>query len=64
MFVACMLATAIAIITPNKNGSEMLFLFAPLSVIIMNYIETITDNWFKNSFLALLIIAPIVLLVL
>jgi len=64
MFVACMFATAIAIITPNKNGSEMLFLFAPLSVIIMNYIETITDNWFKNSFLALLIIAPIVLLVL
>ena len=64
MFVACMLATAIAIITPNKNGSEMLFLFAPLSVIIMNYIETITDNWFKNSFLALLIIAPIMLLLL
>lgn len=64
MFVACMFATAIAVITPNKNGSEMLFLFAPLSVIIMNYIETITDNWFKNSFLALLIIAPIVLLVL
>ena len=64
MFVACMFATAIAIITPNKNGSEMIFLFAPLSVIIMNYIETITDNWFKNSFLALLIIAPIVLLVL
>lgn len=64
MFVACMLASAIIIITPNKNGNELLFLFAPLSVIIMNYIETITDNWFKNTFLLLLIIAPIVLLVL
>ena len=64
MFVACMLASAIIIITPNKNGSELLFLFAPLSVIIMNYIETITDNWFKNTFLLLLIVAPIVLLVL
>lgn len=64
MFVACTLASAIIIITPNKNGSELLFLFAPLSVIIMNYIETITDNWFKNTFLLLLIVAPIVLLVL
>lgn len=64
MFVACMLASIIIAIAPNKNGSELLFLFAPLSVIIMNYIETIKDNWFKNIFLVLLIIAPIVLLVL
>lgn len=64
MFVAGVLASVIIIITPDKNGSELLFLFAPLSVVIMNYIEAITNNWFKNTFLGLLIIGPIVLLVL
>lgn len=64
MFTACVLASVIVLIAPNKNGSEFLFLFAPLSVIFMNYIETIKENWFKQTFLALLILTPIVLLVL
>ena len=54
----------IAAFAPQKNGSELLFLFAPLAVIITNYIETIEEKWFKELFLGLLVVIPIVLLVL
>ncbi|RED48922.1 DUF6427 family protein [Seonamhaeicola aphaedonensis] len=49
---------------PDKNGSEFLFLFAPLSIIITNYIETIKEKWFKEIFLFVLVVLPLVLLVL
>ncbi len=64
MFLACILASIIVVLSPIKNGSELLFLFAPLAVIITNYIETIEEKWFKEVFLGLIIIIPIVLLVL
>jgi hypothetical protein len=48
----------------EKNGSEFLFLFAPLSIIIANYIEIIQDKWFKEVFLSILILVPFILLVL
>ena len=64
VFVAFMLATIVVIIAPKKDGSEFLFLFAPLSVIISNYIETIEENWFKWLFISLLLVIPFVLLML
>ncbi|MGB1312050.1 MAG: DUF6427 family protein [Bizionia paragorgiae] len=64
VFVSCMVASAILILAPNKNGSEFVFLFAPLSVVITNYIETIEEKWFKDLFVILLFIIPFALLVL
>lgn len=64
VFVACMVATIVLIIAPKKDGSEFLFLFAPLSIIISNYIETIEEQWFKESFVLTLLVIPFVLLVL
>ena len=64
IFVSCIVASAILIIAPNKNGSEFVFLFAPLSVVITNYIETIEDKWFKDLFVVVLFVIPFVLLVL
>ncbi|QXP60686.1 DUF6427 family protein [Olleya sp. HaHaR_3_96] len=64
LFLTCVFAAVIVVFAPIKNGSEFLFLFAPLSVIVTNYIETIEDKWFKELFLGLLIIIPITLLVL
>ena len=64
IFVSCMVASAILILAPNKNGSEFVFLFAPLSVVITNYIETIEDKWFKDLFIVVLFVIPFVLLVL
>jgi len=61
---ASIIAILVAIIAPLKNGSEFLFLFAPLSIIMANYIEVISERWFKQVFVALLIITPIISLLL
>jgi len=58
------IAILVAIIAPLKNGSEFLFLFVPFSIIMANYIEVISERWFKEVFIALLIITPIVSLLL
>ena len=64
IFVACNIASIIVIIAPKKNGSEFLFLFAPLCIIISNYIETIQEKWFKALFVIILLVIPFVLLML
>lgn len=64
IFAASIIAAFIVIISPEKNGSEFLFLFAPLTIIITNYIETIDDKWFKELFIFCMIIIPFVLLAL
>jgi len=52
----------IVIVSPHKNGSEFLFLFAPLSIIVTNYLETIPEKWFKETLLIGLIATPILIL--
>ncbi|MEW4922397.1 DUF6427 family protein [Algibacter sp. 2305UL17-15] len=54
----------VIVIVPQKTGSEFLFMFAPLAIIITNYIEIIKERWFKEVFLATLIIVPFILLLL
>lgn len=61
---ASIIAVLVAIIAPVKNGSEFVFLFAPFSIIMANYIEVISEKWFKEIFVALLLITPIVALLL
>jgi len=61
---ASIIAILIAIISPTKNGSEFLFLFAPFSIIMANYIEVIYERWFKEVFVVMLIITPIITLLL
>ncbi len=64
--VLLMLITAfvISVIAPRKIGSEFLFLFAPLAIIVANYIETIKETWFKELFVYMLVALPIVVLLL
>ena len=64
IFAALFIAFIIITITPNKNGSEFIFFFAPLAIIITNYIESIKEKWFKELFLAVLVIAPLIILML
>lgn len=64
IFIALMVAFIISVSAPQKNGSEFLFMFAPLAIIITNYIETIEEKWFKELFLFVLTVVPFVLLVL
>ncbi|WP_179344650.1 DUF6427 family protein [Winogradskyella ursingii] len=54
---AAVIAVLVAIIAPLKNGSEFLFLFAPFSIILTKYIEIISERWFKEVFVTLLIVA-------
>lgn len=61
---ASIIAILVAIIAPVKNGSEFIFLFAPFSIIMANYIEVISERWFKEVFVVLLIITPILSLLL
>ena len=61
---ASVIAVLIAIISPIKNGSEFLFLFVPFSIVMANYMEMISERWFKEVFVVLLIIAPIISLLL
>ena len=58
------IAVLIAIIAPVKNGSEFIFLFVPFSIIMSKYIETISERWFREVFITLLIITPIISLLL
>lgn len=62
----------IALAAPNKTGAEVLFMLAPVSIMIANYIENFetksygerdaVEFWFKESMLWLVVILPIVFL--
>jgi len=59
IMIMAIIAVFVAMVSPEKNGSELLFLFPPLSIIITNYIEVIEEKWFKEIFVAILIVIPI-----
>jgi len=63
ILIALIIGTAIVILAPSKNGSEFVFLFAPLAIIMTNYIESIKETWFAEVFVWLLVITPIAQLV-
>ena len=58
------IAILIGLIAPDKNGSEFVFLLAPFAIIIANYLETISERWFRETLISLIIIAPIIKLLL
>lgn len=64
IILAAIIGFVIVVLVPNKNGSEFLFLFAPLAVIIANYIDIIQDKWFREVFLSVLVLVPFLLLLL
>ncbi|MDD7885904.1 DUF6427 family protein [Flavivirga sp. 57AJ16] len=64
IIVSALVAFLIVLQAPEKSGSEFLFMFAPLAIIITNYIEIIQERWFKEVFLSLLIIVPFITLLL
>jgi len=59
VLLSALLAMLIVVVTPVKNGSEFIFLFAPLSIIMSNYIQVVNDRWFGEAFFWLLIATPI-----
>jgi len=62
--IAAIISIVVIIVSPTKNGSEFIFLFAPLAIIMTNYLEVISEKWFKESLLWVLILTPIITLLL
>ena len=64
IIIAAVIALLVIVFAPTKNGSEFIFLFAPLAIIITNYLEVISETWFKEFILWIFILTPIGLLML
>ncbi len=52
-------AVGVAIFSPVKNGSELIFFFVPLSVIVSNYYESKRERTFKEILLIGLLLTPL-----
>ena len=64
VIISSLIGLLIIAVSPNKTGSEFLFLFAPLAIIMTNYLEVIEETWFKEVIVWVLVITPIIALVL
>ncbi len=63
VLLSLLAAIGVAVFSPTKNGSELIFFFVPLSIIASNYFERKKDRIFKEILLACLILMPIVVLI-
>jgi len=50
------LALTIVIISPIKNGSELIFLFFPLSILFANFIQDTEKYWIKETIVYIFIV--------
>jgi len=53
------ISVVIILFTPNKNGSEFIYLMAPLAVFTANFVEKLSVFWIKESLLWLVLLLPI-----
>ncbi|PHS66844.1 MAG: hypothetical protein COB12_05260 [Flavobacterium sp.] len=58
LFYTLLIGIILILISPFKNGSEFVFLFAPLSVFTANYIETTKKRWVSETILWVTVILP------
>jgi len=59
LLIHLLISTIIIILSPNKNGSEFLFIFFPTAIILTNYLQIIKEKWFKEIFLYLFLMITI-----
>ena len=57
--ISTIVSVMILFLSPVKTGAEILFLCAPLAIVVTNYLERITDFWFKETLLWVFILLPI-----
>lgn len=60
ILLSLVVAGAVAVFSPTKNGSELIFFFVPLSIIASNYFDSKKEKIFKDILLAALIIMPFI----
>lgn len=61
VFITLVISIFVAILSPVKNGSELLFFFVPFSIIASNYFDNKKEKGFKEVLLIALILMPILL---
>ncbi len=61
VFITLLISILVAILSPVKNGSELLFFFVPFSIIASNYFDNKKEKGFKEVLLIVLILMPILL---
>jgi len=64
IIISSIISLLIILISPYKDGSEFIFLFAPLSIIMTNYLETTKEKWFQEVLIWVLVLIPAVFLIL
>ena len=61
VFITLLISIFVAILSPVKNGSELLFFFVPFSIIASNYFDSKKEKGFKEVLLIVLILMPVLL---
>ncbi len=64
VIISSIISLLIILISPYKDGSEFIFLFAPLSIIMANYLEVTKEKWFQEVLVWVLVLIPAVFLIL
>ncbi|NNC44955.1 MAG: hypothetical protein HKN99_03650, partial [Winogradskyella sp.] len=64
IIVYAIIALVLAVISDNKSGAEEFFIFVPFALLMANFLEVVSEKWFKEALISLIILAPIVDLVL
>ena len=64
VIISSLIALLIILVSPYKDGSEFIFLFAPLAIMVSNYLEIIEERWFKESLIILLMVVSLMNLML
>ena len=64
IIISSFISLLIILISPYKDGSEFIFMFAPLSIIMTNYLEVTKEKWFQEVLLWVLVLIPAIFLIL
>lgn len=64
ILVTLLIAALIPLVAPDKTGAEFVYLFAPLTVIMANYLEYSRERWFAEAFVWIIILTPLTYLAL
>ena len=63
VFITLIISMVVAIFSPVKNGSELLFFFVPFSIITSNYFDSKKERGFKEVLLIAFILMPLLILI-
>tara|TARA_R110000787_G_scaffold109035_2_gene217516 strand:+ start:3044 stop:3967 length:924 start_codon:yes stop_codon:yes gene_type:complete len=61
LIFSLLIGLILIVLTNNKNGGELIFLLAPISIFTANFIETISKNWISELLLWVAFVFPFVI---